>query len=219
MNINRNRYTAARYKRLCKKLSLIALGSMLQGFGMAVFLFPHSIPSGGAAGLAVLLNYWFHLPMSLGLWLMNIMFLLSTVHYLGKVSALGTIMVITVTSVSVNVIDVYLSSPFPNLWIDLLVGSLFLGTGIATLLGQRVSNGGIGYVALAIYKYKKINPGKALFWMNGFIFLITAIVIDWKIIILAIICQWLSTRIVIWIYNPPFPKKPQVYKLDNLRNK
>ncbi|WP_410511341.1 YitT family protein [Paenibacillus sp. BR2-3] len=207
-----------KFRRLCKKIALITTGSVIQGFGMAVFLFPHSIPSGGAAGLAVLLNYWFHLPMSIGLWLMNIMFLLSTVHYLGKVSAFGTIMVITITAVSVNIIDVYINSPFSNIWMDLLAGSIFLGSGIAVLLGQRVSNGGIGYVALAIYKFKKINPGKTLFWMNGCVFLITAYVIDWKIIIQAIICQWLSTRIVIWIYNPPFPRKNQIYKLE-LRKK
>jgi len=195
------------FRRLIKKLSLIATGSVLQGFGMAVFLFPHSIPSGGAAGLAVLLNHWVHLPMSLGLWVMNIMFLLSTVHYLGKISAVGTIMVITVTSVSVNVLDVYFDSPFTNIWMDLLAGSIFLGTGIAVLLSQRVSNGGIGYVALAIYKWRKLNPGKTLFWMNGFIFLITAYVIDWTIIIQAIICQWVSTRIVIWLHHLSFTRR------------
>ncbi|WP_373457824.1 YitT family protein [Paenibacillus wynnii] len=200
-------------RRLCKKGSLITTGSVIQGFGMAVFLFPHSIPSGGAAGLAVLLNYWFHLPMSLGLWLMNIMFLLFTVQYLGKISAFGTIMVITVTSVSVKVLDVYFESPFPNIWFDLLAGSILLGTGISILLSQRVSNGGIGYVALAIYKFKRINPGKTLFWMNGFIFLLAAYVIDWKIIILAVICQWVSTRIVTWIYKPPFGRETPVYTL------
>ena len=200
-------------QRLFKKGTLITTGSVIQGYGMAVFLFPHSIPSGGAAGLAVLLNYWFHLPMSLGLWLMNIMFLLFTVQYLGKVSAFGTIMVITVTSVSVNVLDVYFESPFSNILLDLLAGSVLLGTGISILLSQRVSNGGIGYVALAIYKFKRINPGKTLFWMNGFIFLIAAYVIDWKIIILAVICQWISTRIVTWIYNPPFQRESPIYTL------
>ena len=213
MTTEQSNYRMYFLRRLLKKGSLIITGSVLQGFGMAVFLFPHSIPSGGAAGLAVLLNYWFQLPMSLGLWLMNIMFLLSTVHYLGKISALGTIMVITVTSVSVNVLDVYFESPFANIWIDLLAGALLLGVGISILLSQRVSNGGIGYVALAIYKFKRINPCRTLFWMNGFIFLIAAYVIDWKIIILAVLCQWISTRIVTWIYNPPFRRETPIYTL------
>ena len=61
---------------------------------------------------------------------------------------------------------------------------------------------GIGYVALAIYKYKRINPGTSLFWMNGIIFAF-AYVIDWKIIILAVVCQWISTRIINWIHQFP----------------
>ena len=60
---------------------------------------------------------------------------------------------------------------------------------------------GIGYVALAIYKYKRINPGTSLFWMNGIIFAFGAYVIDWKIIILAVVCQWISTRIINWIHQ------------------
>ncbi len=169
---------------------------------MGVFLFPHSIPSGGGAGLAVLLNYLLHLPISIGLWLANISFLLFAVQYLGKFSAFGTILVITTTAVSVNFFDVYVDSPFANVWFDLLAGSLFLGTGIAVLIGQGVSNGGIGFVALAIAKYRRINPGTSLFWMNTIIFLATAYLIDWKIIIQALLCQWLSTRMVNWFHNP-----------------
>lgn len=161
---------------------------------------------GGGAGIAVLLNHVFELPMSLGLWLANFIFLAFTVPYLDGVSAFGTIFVITVTSVSVNFFEVFLEPPFGNVWIDLLFGSVILGTGVAILIKQRVSNGGIGYVALAIYKYKRINPGTSLFWMNGIIFAFTAYVIDWKIIILAVVCQWISTRIINWIHQFPPPK-------------
>lgn len=211
-----NRHSAFRamlLRRLWKKITHIFAGSLIQGFAMGVFLFPHSIPSGGGAGLAVLWNYWFHLPMSIGLWLSNISFLLFAVHYLGRVSAIGTIMVITVTSVSVNFFEVYVKTPFSNVWINLLAGSLFLGIGISVLFKERVTNGGIGFVALAIAKYKRINPGSALFWMNGGIFLITAIVIDWKIIVQALLCQWISTRIVKWLYAPSFPAKRPLYFL------
>ncbi|MGG6310927.1 YitT family protein [Paenibacillus macerans] len=201
------------FRRLWIKSSHIFAGSLIQGFAMGVFLFPHSIPSGGGAGIAVLLNHWFQLPMSIGLWLTNISFLLFAVHYLGRISAIGTIMVITVTSVSVNFFEVYFKTPFANVWVNLLAGSLFLGVGIAILFKQRVTNGGIGFVALAIAKRKRLNPGSALFWMNGGIFLITAIVIDWKIIIQALLCQWLSTRIVKWLYSAPLMAKRPLYFL------
>ncbi|MFD1174968.1 YitT family protein [Paenibacillus puldeungensis] len=202
-----------RIRRSLTKIPLIIAGSIIQGFAMGVFLFPHSIPSGGGAGLAVLLHYWLDLPMSLGLWLTNFTFLLFAVHYLGKFSAVGTIMVITMTSVSVNFFEVYVDTPFSNVWVNLLMGSLFLGIGIAILLRQRVSNGGIGFVALAISKYRRINPGTSLFLMNGGIFLITAYVIDWKIIIQAILCQWLATRVINLLYSQAFLMKRLFYPL------
>ncbi|BFH60558.1 MULTISPECIES: YitT family protein [Paenibacillus] len=194
------------YRRLYRKISLITAGAVIQGLAMAVFLFPHDIPSGGGSGIAVLLHHFFGLPMSLGFWFANFVFLIFTAPYLGNASTIGTIYVITVTSVSVNFFEVYIKHPFPNVWIDLLIGSVFLGTGVAMLMRQRVSNGGIGFAALALYKYKKIKPGTSLFWMNGFIFSLTAIVIDWKIIILAIGCQLISTRIINWLLRSTRPK-------------
>ncbi|MDR9855807.1 MULTISPECIES: YitT family protein [Paenibacillus] len=194
------------YRKLLKKWFLITAGSIVQGFAMAVFLFPHDIPSGGGSGIAVLLNYAFGMPMSLGFWFANFIFLICTAPYLGNTSTVGTIYVITVTSVAVNFFEVYVKQPYPNVWIDLLIGSVFLGTGVATLMKQRVSNGGIGFAALAIYKYKKIKPGTSLFWMNGFIFGLTALIIDWKIIILAIACQMVSTRIINWMLRSSRPR-------------
>lgn len=201
-----SRRTALFYRRFIKKLFFLTVGSVIQGFAMAVFLFPHSIPSGGGAGIAVLLNHTFDIPMSLGLWISNFIFLILTVQYLGRISAFGTVLVITITSVSVNFFEVFVESLFENVWIDLLLGSVFLGIGVAILMKQRVSNGGIGYVALAIYKYKRISPGTSLFWMNGLIFALTAYVIDWKIIIMAVMCQLLSTRIINWIHHFPVTK-------------
>lgn len=201
-----SRRKALFYRRFIHKLFFLTVGSIIQGFAMAVFLFPHSIPSGGGAGIAVLLNHTLAIPMSVGLWITNLIFLIFTVQYLGKISAVGTVLVITITSVSVNFFEVFVESVFKNVWIDLLAGSVLLGTGVAILMKQRVSNGGIGYVALAIYKYKRINPGTSLFWINGLIFALTAYVIDWKIIIMAVMCQLISTRIINWIHQFPVTK-------------
>jgi uncharacterized membrane-anchored protein YitT (DUF2179 family) len=194
------------YRSLFRKISLITAGAVIQGFAMAVFLFPHAIPSGGGSGIAVLLNYAFTLPMGLGFWLANFVFLIITAPYLGNKSTIGTVYVITVTSVTVDFLEVYVKQPFPNVWIDLFIGSVLLGTGVAMLMRQRVSNGGIGFAALALYKYKNIRPGSSLFWMNGFIFSLTAYVVDWKIIILAIGCQMISTRIINWLLRSTRPK-------------
>jgi uncharacterized membrane-anchored protein YitT (DUF2179 family) len=196
-----------------RKYILVTIGAVLQGFAMGVFLFPNYIPSGGAGGFTVLLNYWFGIPLSLALWIMNASMLLFALHYLGGKSTIGTLFGITVTSISVNLFEVYLDTPFSTISLDLLFGSILLGIGIAILLRQGVSNGGVGVIALIIAKYKKINPGKSLFWINGVIFVITGYVIVWEIIIQALICQWVSTTIVRWLYNVRVPRKRMIIDL------
>src|SRR4051794_36646577 len=101
--------------RFLRKYMLVAIGALIQGFAMGVFLFPNYIPSGGAGGFTVLLNYWFGIPLSLALWIMNASMLVFALHYLGGRSTIGTLFGITITSVSVNLFEVSLDSPFSYL--------------------------------------------------------------------------------------------------------
>ncbi|WP_342745725.1 YitT family protein [Sediminibacillus massiliensis] len=179
----------------------ITMGALIQGLAMAVFLFPHSIPSGGAAGIAVLLNYWFNIPLSVALWIVNFSLLVAAIHWLGNGSALGTMYAITITSLGVHLFssDTFMLSI--NTWIDLLLGSIVLGMGIGLLLRENVSNGGMGVIALIVAKYRNTPPGRPLLLLNGSIFLLTASIIDWKIVIQAIVCQWISTKQVDLVYK------------------
>ncbi|RLL43973.1 YitT family protein [Oceanobacillus piezotolerans] len=170
-------------------------GGAIQGLGMGLFLFPHSIPSGGAGGITVLLNHWFNIGMGQALWIVNFTLLFVGIHYLGKRFAIWTVIAITMTSLSVVFFEQF-SIPNRNLLYDLIFGSVFLGTGIGLLLRQGVSNGGIGVVALIISTRRKILPGRPLFLINIIIFMFTAVIVDWKLIFLALISQWISTVVV-----------------------
>ncbi|MEC5425957.1 YitT family protein [Virgibacillus sp. C22-A2] len=182
-------------KQFMIKNGLVVAGGAIQGLGMGLFLFPHFIPSGGAGGIAVLLNYWFNMDMGIGLWIVNFSMLLLAVTYLGKRVTLWTIIGITVTSISIQLFE-QIHIPNRNIFYDLVFGSVLLGTGIGLLMRQGVSNGGVGVIALIIASGKNISPGQPLFWINCCIFLITAVIIDWKIILLALTSQWISTRII-----------------------
>lgn len=186
-------------KKYVEKYMLITFGGFIQGLAMNLFLFPNSIPSGGAAGIAILLNYFFNIPVGIGLWFVNFSLLLAAIKWLGNESTIGTMYSITITSITVHYLDFYLTTG--NEWWDVLFGGVLLGIGVGTLLRQEVSNGGIGIVALIIAKYKTVAPGKPLFLINGFIFFLTALIIEWEIIIQAIISQFISTKIIDLIYK------------------
>lgn len=180
---------------------LITCGGLIQGMAMSLFLFPHSIPSGGAGGLAVLLNYWFSVPLSFALWIVNFSLLVAAIKWLGNASAIGTMYGITITSISVHLFNFTMYRPYDSVWIDLLIGSVILGSGVGILLRQGVSNGGMGVLALIIAKLRDTTPGKPLFLLNGSIFIFTGSIIAWPIVIQALLSQWISTRMVDFIFQ------------------
>lgn len=119
------------------KYGLIILGGMIQGFGMGLFLFPQYIPSGGAGGITVLLNFWFGISMGTALWIVNFSLLLVGLYFLGKRFAVWTVLAITMISMSVTFFE-QIAIPNRNLLTDLLLGSIFLGIGIGILMKQCI---------------------------------------------------------------------------------
>src|SRR3954453_15421953 len=103
----------------------LLFGASLQGMSMSLFLFPHSIPSGGAAGLALLLNHWYGLSLGFSLWLANIVFLLFALNYFGFTWTLRTIISVGTTSTTIIFLTSQISLPHVNLFLDMLCGSLF----------------------------------------------------------------------------------------------
>lgn len=184
----------------------LLFGATLQGMSMSLFLFPHSIPSGGAAGLAILMNHWFHLSLGFSLWLANIVFLLFALKYFGYTWTFRTIISVATTSTTVSFLTSQTSFPHVNIWIDILSGSVFFGIGVGLLIRAGASSGGMVIPALMIATYKKWSPGKVMMGINLMIFLFTALVIDYKIVIYAIICQFFSTNIIDFIYSFRFQK-------------
>jgi uncharacterized membrane-anchored protein YitT (DUF2179 family) len=179
-----------------KKGTILGIAASIQGLAMAMFLFPHFIPSGGAASVSVLLNYLLHVPFAITLWVLNAALLLAAVKWLGKENALWTMYCVTVTSSVVNFLNSYLIGTVSFVFVDLLIGSILFGIGIGILFRMGASSGGMDILALIISKLKGYTPGKTLFVINGSVLLLTGIVVDLKIILFALVCQFIGTRIL-----------------------
>ncbi|MGM0839200.1 MAG: YitT family protein [Bacillota bacterium] len=179
-----------------RKGTILGIAASIQGLAMAMFLFPHFIPSGGAASVSVLLNYLLHVPFAITLWVLNAALLLAAVKWLGKENALWTMYCVTVTSFVVNFLNSYLIGKVSIVFVDLLIGSILFGIGIGVLFRMGASSGGMDILALIISKLKGYTPGKTLFVINGSVLLLTGIVVDLKIILFALVCQFIGTKIL-----------------------
>lgn len=182
------------------------IGAILQGVAMALFLFPHSIPSGGAAGIALLLHHWTGLSLGFSLWMANAVFLLFAVNYFGYTWTFRTVLSVATTSLTVNFVTSHLLiEPFP-LAFSMVAGSVLFGIGVGLLIRAGSSSGGMVIPALMLAYYKNWSPGKSLMLINFSIFIITSLVIDYIIVIYAVICQLLSTRLIDYLYQLKFGK-------------
>ncbi|ONK22071.1 membrane protein [Bacillus sp. VT-16-64] len=193
-------------RRLFLTYACLFGGAFLQGMSMSIFLFPHSIPSGGAAGIALLLNHWFDLTLGFSLWLANAVFLLFALNYFGYTWTFRTILSVATTSATISVLTAQVTFPHGHIVIDLLAGSLFFGLGVGLLIRAGASSGGMVIPALMIAFHKNWSPGKVMMCINLGIFLLTSLVIDYKIVIFAIVCQLISTNIIDFIYGLNFHK-------------
>jgi uncharacterized membrane-anchored protein YitT (DUF2179 family) len=184
----------------------IFFGATLQGMSMSLFLFPHSIPSGGAAGLAILINHWFKLSLGFSLWLANIVFLVFALKYFGYRWTIRTILSVATTSTTVSILTSQVPHLHVHILVDILCGSVFFGIGVGLLIRAGASSGGMVIPALMIASYKNWSPGKVMMGINLLIFLLTSLVIDYKIVIFAVICQFFSTNIIDYIFELKFQK-------------
>ncbi|TLS37630.1 YitT family protein [Pseudalkalibacillus caeni] len=183
------------------------IGAAIQGTGMALFLFPHAIPSGGAAGIAILVEYWISISHGWSLWLLNIPLLIVSLSLLGLSTAIRTIYSVTVTSFVVILLESFHHLFAGQLLLDLVLGSLLFGTGVGILFKNKASSGGMAIIAHVIATYSRFSPGQAMLIVNSSIFIITGFVIDWKIIILAFIAQLIGTRVIDFVFKRPFSLK------------
>jgi uncharacterized membrane-anchored protein YitT (DUF2179 family) len=186
----------ARFNREINRFGMLTCGAVFQGAAMAIFLFPHGIPSGGAAGLAILINHWLHFSLGFSLWIVNFLLLMLAINWFGYFWTIRTMFSVTITSITINLIGTFLYMPHLHLILDLLFGGVLFGFGVGMLIRHGASSGGMVIPALMIASYRRSPPGKAMFWLNLVIFILTASIIDVRIVFYAIICQWISTKII-----------------------
>lgn len=189
-----------------QSLVALACGAILQGAAMALFLFPHNIASGGAAGLAILGELWFNIPHAITMWGLNVFLLFIAFKWIGYKSCLKTIYTVTITSFTISMIH-FLSIPILlSNYVSMIVGAVLFGFGIGVLFRNGASSGGLAIIAHIFYQVLGILPGKSLFIMNMFVFLVVSYFVNWRLFIFAIVTQWIATKVLNRVVAYPVTK-------------
>jgi uncharacterized membrane-anchored protein YitT (DUF2179 family) len=162
----RNRAT-----RLLFDVLLITGGSALMALAYTLFLIPHRIVPGGAGGIAMVLNHFFHTPVGLVIVVLNVPLFIIGIRVLGKSYGVKSVLGIIISS---GLIDFFgyalpLGSATDNPILACVFGGLLLGGGLGLVFRGGGSTGGSDIVGQLVSRGTNLSTGTAILVVDAVI--------------------------------------------------
>ncbi|NLX80009.1 MAG: YitT family protein [Proteiniphilum sp.] len=151
-----------------KDYLMILLGTLMYGLGITQFIMPHQFVTGGLAGVGVLLNYAFDLPVSVTILVINASLILVAWKILGSQFLVKTIVGVISLSASIGMFEalnlqtIMEDEPI----IAGIIGAILCGSGVGFVFSVNGSTGGTDIVIMIINKYKNLTPGRTMLFID-----------------------------------------------------
>lgn len=145
---NTHTYSMGIFYNFC----LIIIGCALAGFGTAGFLLPNQISSGGFAGIATIIYYFFNVQMGTTIFILNIPIFILGYIKLGKEFIFKTIVSTFLYS---KFIDIFSELNFvtEDRLLSSIYGGILIGIGLAIVFKADSSTGGTDLIAHIAQNY------------------------------------------------------------------
>ncbi|WP_324822603.1 YitT family protein [Sinanaerobacter sp. ZZT-01] len=137
-----------------KKIIMVLLGNAVYAFGVAAFIIPNGLITGGSTGLALFFHYQFSIPVSVFVGIFNIIMFLLGAWILGKSFALTTLVSTFFYPV---ILSLFQHLPFSkglteNPILAIVYAGGMIGLGIGFVLREGASTGGMDIPPLLLNK-------------------------------------------------------------------
>lgn len=169
-------------------------GAAIMAFGVASFLLPNQLSSGGFSGVATIIYYLFKIPMGTMIIVMNIPLFLFAGYRIGKRFFIKSLIGTVSLSVFIDLIDKY-PSITTDRFLASIYGGVIIGIGTAIILKVGSSTGGTELVANLIKTY---NPYISI---SKYLIIIDIVIVTLNVIFLGHIEIGLYSAITIYLYG------------------
>lgn len=153
------------YKMLLKNLLFILCGNLLYALGIAFFIIPSGLITGGTTGIGIFIHEITGFSLSLFILLFNILMFFIGFIFLGKKFALTTLISTLCYPLLFHFIEPF-SSQFQlteDLFLNTLFGGICIGASIALIIRVGASTGGMDIPPLLLHKYFRIPISGSLY--------------------------------------------------------
>ncbi|MBQ6937270.1 MAG: YitT family protein [Clostridia bacterium] len=179
---------------------LFIIGPIITAFGISVFYLPNKVVSGGVSGLSTILYHLAKIPPGLSFAVINIIFLLLSLKFLGKAFVFKTLIGAASISLFVQIFS-YLPPMTNDIILATIFGSLLYGFGIGLTFLSGGSTGGtdiLGRLLQHFFPHFKI--GKLLLFVDALVIISSLIVFrQIDLALWGIVALFLSTFSVDWL--------------------
>lgn len=168
-----------------KEFFLINLGVVMVALGMYFFLMPNNLATGGANGLAIVINK-FNENISVGtiMLIINLILFILAFLIIGKAFGAKTIYSSFAVSFVIFILERVLpmkSSLTGEIFLELVFGILISGIGMGIVFNQNASTGGTDIIAKILNKFFHIDLGKGVLMSDLFITVLAAFAFGLKL--------------------------------------
>ena len=150
-------------------LGLVLLGNILYTLSVKLFLLPANLISCGTTGIALVVNHYLHIPMTLFIFLFNAAMMMVGWAVLGRKFAMSTIFSSLFYPIALEVLNRLLGDMriTDNMLLNVLFAGLGLGLSLGLVIRGGASTGGMDIPPLVLKHYFRI-PVSASLWVFDF---------------------------------------------------
>ena len=152
---------------------MIVLGSCLYVIALNVFITPMQIPSGGLAGITLLLNYILGTPIGVMTIVLNVPLLFLGYRFLGKDFFFKTMFMTVFSSVLIDVCG-FIPAYKGDILLACIFGGIFKGLGFGLIIKAGGTSGGADVLGKYLYRSMAIPMGSTSMAMNILVLLASA---------------------------------------------
>ena len=159
-----------------KNYLMITIGLTLYAFTWKFFMAPFQFVTGGITGVGGIVEYTTGIPMQYTYFVINIVLIIIAIQQLGWKFCVKTVYAILVMTIMLEIFGA-ISKAHPEYTAAVvlegrpleacIVGSIFIGMGIAFCFLSNGSTGGVDIIAAIVNKYKDISFGRAMLCVDA----------------------------------------------------
>ena len=157
-----------------KNAALVLVGNLIYAFTVKFFLLPGNLMSSGTTGIALVVNHFTKLPITVFVLAFNVVMLLVALWLIGKKFVLTTIVTSLLYPLLLQVFDMIFGEVrfTDNILLNVLFSGIGLGTALGLVLRAGASTGGMDIPPILLKRYFGIPVSISLYVFDFIILLL-----------------------------------------------